>query len=358
MATKTFVNPTDEAWDVNLAWDNTEVDANGDLAVVSGESEGWRASNGWDPELGAVVDSSLVEWTATGDAGGEVAVSETDPTSGEGDGVDDYITVPYHSDLDLTGGGTIELWSYVRSAGASNFPRLVDKSSELSSTSGGWSVYLWIENGWYRLGMQDLAGFEINIIYNEWVHLAFTMDGSEWKLYTNGTLAETITTTTLPPVDDIDLRMFDHAIPENDRNMDGYMHDVRIWSSVRSQQEIADNMYELSGDTTDLVANWKLDEGTGTTAGDSSGNNHDGTLTGISWAPGQSGLYRPATSGQPIPGISQGDDLSGKKIYGRQLLNDANATMQEFKLQVSTAEEVVANIAAFRRMTTIGSGTH
>ena len=33
MAEKTFVNPADEAWDVNLAWQNTEVDGSGDLAV-------------------------------------------------------------------------------------------------------------------------------------------------------------------------------------------------------------------------------------------------------------------------------------------------------------------------------------
>ncbi len=37
----------------------------------------------------------------------------------------------------------------------------------------------------------------------------------------------------------------------------------------------------------DLVAHWKFDEGTGTTAFDSSGSGNDGTLEGdLQWVPG------------------------------------------------------------------------
>jgi hypothetical protein len=44
--------------------------------------------------------------------------------------------------------------------------------------------------------------------------------------------------------------------------------------------------------TTGLVGWWKLDEGAGTTASDSSGNAHNGTLTsGATWATGKIGLF-------------------------------------------------------------------
>ena len=38
-----------------------------------------------------------------------------------------------------------------------------------------------------------------------------------------------------------------------------------------------------------LVGHWKLDEGSGTTAQDSSGNNYHGTITGAEWVTGQLG---------------------------------------------------------------------
>ena len=43
------------------------------------------------------------------------------------------------------------------------------------------------------------------------------------------------------------------------------------------------------GPPSNLVAHWAFDEGTGSTAGDSSGNGYDGTIHGAAWAAGKSG---------------------------------------------------------------------
>ena len=340
MAEKTFTNPTDEAWDVNLAWEDTEVDGSGDLAVVSEESEGWRASNGWDPELGDVVDSSLVEWTATGDAGGEVAVSDTDPTSLEGDGVDDFVNLNPPDLTDVTS-LTYEAWFKPKS-----FPNHnpVLQFGTLGSTfafdnfmtvrSDGEFVGTVRNNDDTRPWVSSGAGF---VTLDQWQHGAVVWDGSTVKVYLDGVevASESLSGTVTAANDFYILRLAQNYA-------DMYVSDVRVWNVARTQTEIQDNMYtQLSGDEAGLVHLYKLDEGTGTTATDSAGTN-DGTITGASWTDGESPLYRPATSGEPIPGISQGDDLSGKKLYGRQLLNDGAATMQSFTLQVSTAEEVVA----------------
>lgn len=52
----------------------------------------------------------------------------------------------------------------------------------------------------------------------------------------------------------------------------GRMYDVRIWSAVRTESEIFDDMkLRQSPPVTDLANYWKIDEGTGTTAADSAG---------------------------------------------------------------------------------------
>jgi|GEM_PF-3037697 len=67
---------------------------------------------------------------------------------------------------------------------------------------------------------------------------------------------------------------------------DGLLADVRIWSVVRTQQQIVDNMHlRLVGNETGLFAYWKFDEGDGTTAADSVGT-RDGTIEKASWTKG------------------------------------------------------------------------
>jgi hypothetical protein len=69
----------------------------------------------------------------------------------------------------------------------------------------------------------------------------------------------------------------------NSGYLNGILSGIRIWDIARTQQEIKDNMYTtLTGSETGLVAYYKFDEGTGTTAIDSAGNNN-GTIYGATW---------------------------------------------------------------------------
>ncbi|NPD44951.1 LamG domain-containing protein, partial [Lentimicrobium sp. S6] len=68
------------------------------------------------------------------------------------------------------------------------------------------------------------------------------------------------------------------------RNFDGYVDDVKVWSNFyQSSQGVRDYMYkEAVGNETNLVAYYKLDENSGTTANDSqTSSNYDGTLTNM-----------------------------------------------------------------------------
>ena len=63
--------------------------------------------------------------------------------------------------------------------------------------------------------------------------------------------------------------------------LDGQMTDVRVWNEVRSAEEIADNYDQAlnsPASESTLVANWHLNEGTGTVAKDYSSNGNTGTI--------------------------------------------------------------------------------
>ena len=97
-----------------------------------------------------------------------------------------------------------------------------------------------------------------------WYHIAIVMNNLELKLYVNGVLDGSGTLSALMAPPPVPLTIGTCA---NDfgRRFTGKMADVRFWSVERTPAQIADNMtpYSLTGSETGLVANWKMNEGTG-----------------------------------------------------------------------------------------------
>lgn len=64
----------------------------------------------------------------------------------------------------------------------------------------------------------------------------------------------------------------------------GYIRDVRVWSTQRSQSEIVNNMYSnLSGNETGLISYFKMSEMEGTKLIDLGSNKVDATIYGATW---------------------------------------------------------------------------
>ena len=64
----------------------------------------------------------------------------------------------------------------------------------------------------------------------------------------------------------------------------GLMDEVSVWNQALGQQEIESLMNSSPyGNETGLVGYWKMNEGTGSSAIDHSGNGNDGTINGASW---------------------------------------------------------------------------
>ena len=68
---------------------------------------------------------------------------------------------------------------------------------------------------------------------------------------------------------------------------DGSVDEVRVWGAPLNDAAIADDWNRsFLGAAPGLIASWEFNEGQGTTAADTSGNGHDGTLEGSpKWAP-------------------------------------------------------------------------
>lgn len=140
-----------------------------------------------------------------------------------------------------------------------------------------------------RFGIGTTAGWDVidgpdNLILNTWTHLAAVVDGLQVTLYVNGVEVNSKTLGAAPSVSQQTLTFGEGSMWTN-RRMAGFLSDCRIWNVARTQQQIAENKDAyLTTTSTDLLANWKMDEGSGTTIADFAGN-YPGTLqSGVTWA--------------------------------------------------------------------------
>ena len=131
---------------------------------------------------------------------------------------------------------------------------------------------------------------------NVWHHAAATYDGGTWKLYLDGALDASLAVAGSPtPRNDsiqhagLATAMTSAGVTGAAGYFQGLLDEARIWNYARSLQEVQATLnleipYSYSG----LVGRWGLDEGSGLTAGDSSGNGVEGTLTnGPVWVAGR-----------------------------------------------------------------------
>jgi len=198
------------------------------------------------------------------------------------DGVDDYVNVPitYHN-----GQETMCFWIKTTSTELSYF-RQVDSSdmyriSLNSSFGGNGTIHVLINNS----GTSDwLNGYvSTNVNNGLWNHVAIVtkLATNEIEIYINGvskTVTYLIQNSLSYPLSFTSTNLFGGP---PDRYFEGSADDVRIYDRALSESEIR----ELAGDR--LIAHWKLDETSGTTAADSAGSN-DGTLVGDpNWTTGQ-----------------------------------------------------------------------
>ena len=208
------------------------------------------------------------------------------------DGIDDNVTVADSNSLDVSSSFTLSAWVNPAST-STDFRSILVKN---------YKYYLYASAAGYCGNGNPLAGFDeqtTNAVCqpaplpaNTWTHLAATYTGSILTLYRNGVAVATsnISKTLSPSTGTLQI-----GASQFGENFKGLIDEVRVHNRGLTTTEIQalfqqDSAVRESG----LVAHWKFDEGSGTTASDSSGSGNAGTLTnGPLWTDGRigKGLY-------------------------------------------------------------------
>jgi hypothetical protein len=145
-----------------------------------------------------------------------------------------------------------------------------------------------------------------------WHHAAVTFDGSAtgtMRIYLDGVLDSTrvVGAKRIPRWDSIQHAGLATAMTSTGAaagNFQGILEEARIWGIVRTDQQIFDNMNLEIPQGAGLLGRWGLNEGSGTTAGNSVANGVNGTLTnGPLWTT-DSTLPQPTAAGLRFGGTN------------------------------------------------------
>ncbi|WP_291593442.1 DUF1735 and LamG domain-containing protein [Bacteroides sp.] len=126
----------------------------------------------------------------------------------------------------------------------------------------------------FGTGGENNKGFfnKFTLQKKTWTHIAMVYDQSKCHFYANGEKVQDVEATGVPvPITSI---TFFNANTLNDH----MMGQVRLWNRVLTQAEIQSNMGGPVAVSSNLVGYWKMDEGQGDVAYDSSGNKNDATI--------------------------------------------------------------------------------
>ena len=251
------------------------------------------------------------------------------------DGSNDHLT---------TNGGTISTaWSFEVWYKKNGNQSAINLTNDKNSNNGGtWALRL---GQWNNINKVGITKYNVKVYYinnskanldiGKWEHVAWTYENNLVTVYING---ENLGTTfTRGPLANGAI-LYWNIIGKSVRTINGDLDEVRVWSDVRTEAEINDNMFkELNGDETGLVAYYKMSDGSGTTVSDNSSNTYNGTMVNMStddWVTSYAPIGNLNSSYQTDveglwkkTGTDNSEDSNGLKMRVSSELAEANYTV-------------------------------
>jgi hypothetical protein len=159
------------------------------------------------------------------------------------DGVDDYVNIPDNPSLDITGDMTIEAWFMVNDFSTSEGYHLYIASKD---STAGRSYGIGIDLTWqqpykpYFIAFESASSYNVvwgttTIVADTWYHIAgvYNSASSEMKMYIDGTLESTVTTTISSIYSGpADLRIGGRQYTGHQCFFNGVIDEVRIWDKA------------------------------------------------------------------------------------------------------------------------------
>ena len=245
------------------------------------------------------------------------------------DGSTTALTAAHDAALNPSSNGfTFETWIQVDTASA-----WAGIGQKYSATANGWKVSLdgsgqhvnfWLGNG----SAQTVVANTTNVNDGAWHHVAAVYDTSApnnptIQLYIDGvaaggsalTVSSAYSVANLANTANVLLGWDDYA---SNRHLDGRLDDVRIWSDVRTAEEIADSYNsQMNGNESNLQAYWTFNDADDGTVVDQTGHGHYLTTPSGSTAPDIIGPHGKALTFDGIDDVANlGNNLSADDSKG------------------------------------------
>jgi len=169
-----------------------------------------------------------------GDAHVENSVKKYGTGSMEFGGNGDYLDIPTNHLVDDFGAGdfTIEGWAYLKSDPASSYHSLFHTGFSLQIYINDSTVKMWASNDGSSYNIvSGLTGPTSAVSQNTWFHWAVVRNGSSFKVYVNGVVGNSGTSSDSIYYDGTP-RIADYAPNTGTYPFDGYMDDFRITKGV------------------------------------------------------------------------------------------------------------------------------
>ncbi|MFT5166882.1 MAG: hypothetical protein ACI8P3_002114 [Saprospiraceae bacterium] len=205
------------------------------------------------------------------------------------DGINDYMQVADHDDLDIDAGENFTFTLWMKTSADSDFYRIISKRANTGSNPG-YEMITQSGVGAYGINLRSTTNTNsgppfgmTSITDGGWHHLAMVVDvnNSTASIFVDGNMEQMSNSSAIGTesfANNVAL-LFGTNISQ-DNFINTLLDDVRLWQIALSDSEInADMTAVISGNEPDLIAAWDFENVTGTTVPGLT-NNHNGTLFG------------------------------------------------------------------------------
>jgi hypothetical protein len=161
--------------------------------------------------------------------------------------------------------------------------------------------------GGSRLGLNHPIAGATGVTNGVWHHAAATYNGSAWALYLDGALERTLVVNRTPRADSIQHAGLGTALNSNGKALGffrGVLDEARVWNVARTASDIAAAKdTEIAESAAGLVGRWGLNEGAGSSVGNSAGPVVGAAVQSPAWVDGAPLLSVPVNQPPAAPSV-------------------------------------------------------